>query len=209
MSHDIDVEQDDSAPKDSELNRVRALAQRQLDLQRRVAELEGDLKRANDDLKAVREVSLPNAMVEVGMKSFELAGGGSVTVEEMIVGSLTVANKEAGFAWLEDHGHGAIIKHEIKISFGRDEDTWAKKFLRDLAQRKKPLKFERKDTIAPQTLQAFIREQIANAMKENLDPKVAIPHDVFGVTTLRFAKVVDPQAAQAKKKQKAGSEESL
>jgi hypothetical protein len=165
--------------------------------------MEDDLKKKQADLKMVREVSLPVALLAVGMESFVLANGAAVKVKEMVVGNVAVADRPKMHDWLEEKGFGAIIKHEIKIFFGRDEDSWARKFLRDLAARKKPLKFERKDTVAAQTLQAFIREQVAQAKTENMDPNLVIPHDLFGIVTLRYAEVVDPAAVARKKAAKA------
>ena len=37
----------------------------------------------------------------------------------------TEANKEAAFNWLRNNGLGDIIKNEISVSFGRNEDNKA------------------------------------------------------------------------------------
>lgn len=107
---------------------------------------------------------------------------------------LVFTDQNEAHVWLEDNGHGDLIKHEIKILFGRDDGSWYKKFMADCAKRKRPLDFSRRDWVDPNTLGAFVREQIRNAAAQGVPPEQAIPFKVFGVHTATVAKLVAPKA---------------
>ena len=91
------------------------------------------------------------------------------------------ANEVKAFAWLEENDQARLVKRQFTVEFGKDEERWADKFQRDCAQRKKPLHMKRKKAVHPQSLQAFVKEQ--------LNEGVAIPMDLFGVMRQRFSKV--------------------
>lgn len=179
-------------PSDADLKSVQTLAARYVAVANEIADLESALERKNAEFKAIREHDLPLAMTTLGLRSFELVGGGSLKVKKTVVGGLSKDRQQDGFAWLEKHGHGGIIKHEIKVIFSKGEDSWARKFMADLAKRKKPVRAERKDFIAPQTLGAFIREQWSGFISGQVPPDKAIPKDLFGIQELTYAELELP-----------------
>ena len=85
--------------------------------------------------------------------------------------TITEANKEAAFNWLRNNGLGDIIKNEISVSFGRNEDTRAA----DYADLAKSHGFQptQKLKVEPMTLKALVRERI-EAGKE-------MPTEIFNV----------------------------
>lgn len=179
-------------PEESELKRIADLAREYLELENEIGIIEDRLSAKKLALKTLREQQLPLALTEVGMESFKLVGGREVRLKSMVAGSVSEANQSEAFAALEKNGHGGIIKHEIKILFSKGEEAWARKFLRDLSQRKRPLNAQRKDFIAPQTLGAFVREQVKEFEASGLDPATAMPDDLYrllGVYRLRYAEV--------------------
>lgn len=192
MLEEDDVVEAAPAPDDKDLAQVKDLAHRYLALEQECTQIEEQLKRKQLELRQIRESDLPLAMTTIGMTAFSLVGGGLVRVKEAIHAGISQANQPQAFSWLEKNGHGAIIKHEIKILFGKGEDAWAKKFLRDCAARKKLLRTERKDAVHPGTLTAFVKEQIAAAKAEGKSPENVIPYDILGVFTLRYAEVIFP-----------------
>ena len=72
--------------------------------------------------------------------------------------TITEANKEAAFNWLRQNGLGDIIKNEISVSFGRNEDNKAA----DYANLAKGQGFEpqQKLKVEPMTLKALVRERL-------------------------------------------------
>jgi hypothetical protein len=142
--------------------------------------------------------TLPEQMDEIGVSSFALANGAKVEVNSIVQGSIPspsgikkakgeerqalIKRREGCFAWLKDKGHGDLIKHEIALTFGRDSDEEVTKVktLLDGAG----FRYSDEEMVAPQTLGAFIREQIASG--------VDIPSDLFGLYTGKLAKIVRP-----------------
>lgn len=168
-------------PKDNVLGQLAGMAQEQKADEALVARLEEELAAAKEKLKTISEVTIPKFMDDCGMKDFTTKDGLRIDIVETIRGSIPKASETQAFSWLEDHNSGRLIKREFKIEFGKDEEAWAKKFQADLAKRKRPLKATVKRAVHPQTLAAYVREQ--------LEAGVAIPLDVFGVYRQRASKV--------------------
>ena len=166
------------------MTRLGGLAADQAHAEARVARLESELKEAKEGLRVISEVQMPALMEEAGMEEFSTSDGVKIKIATTIRGSIPANTQQEAFAWLEEHGHERLIKREFKIDFGKDEEKWADKFERDLAQRKKPLNVKRKKAVNPQTLQAFVREQ--------LEEGVNFPMSTFGVYRQTFSKVTIP-----------------
>ncbi len=154
------------APNDADLKRIADSARAVIKLENEIADLEAQLKQKNESLRQLQESTLPEAMRSAGLNSFELAKGWGVKIHRLITASIPTGKRTgedlrpAAFAHLESQGAGGLIKHVIVITFGRDEDAWAKKFLRDMAQRKKPLNAKREDSVHSGTLSAYVRERL-------------------------------------------------
>ena len=68
---------------------------------------------------------IPTMMAEMGLSHLKLMDGSSVDVKPNYSASISIANREAAFGWLRNNGLGDIIKNEISVSFGRNEDNKA------------------------------------------------------------------------------------
>lgn len=166
---------------DNVMAQLNGLASDQANAEALVTSLEERLKDAKLAARNISEKTLPAIMDELGLEKFKTTDGFEIQVKEEIRGSIPASNPEPAFKWLEDNGSEKLIKREFTIQFGKGEETWAKKFMRDLKQRKKPLNCKVKKTVHVQTLRAFIREQ--------LEEGVAIPMETFGVFRQRLTKV--------------------
>lgn len=181
-------------PSDASLQRVATLAREQVVRQRDVDRLKRELEAAVEALRVNMETDLPAAMLEVGMTSFGLTGGWSVEVDEAVTGSIPKdpVRTEEAHDWLEANRH-FIVKRRITILFGREDEAWAAKFMRDCAARKKPLNLETKKWVEPQTLSAFVREQLREAKSRNVDPETLAPTGLLGVFKRTYARVKAPK----------------
>ena len=81
-----------------------------------------DLKKEHDRLSG--EV-IPTMMAEMGLAHLKLSDGSTVDVKPNYSASISIANREKAFTWLRENGLGDIIKNEISVSFGRNEDNKA------------------------------------------------------------------------------------
>jgi len=127
-----------------------------------------NLKKKRDHISG--EV-IPTMMSEMGLAELKLHDGSHLKVSTSYRAHISEANKEAAFNWLRENGLGDIIKNEISVSFGRNEDNKAA----DYAELAKGQGFQptQKMKVEPMTLKALVRERI-EAGKE-------MPTEIFGV----------------------------
>jgi hypothetical protein len=100
---------------------------------------------------------IPTMMAEMGLAHPKLMDGSSVDVKPFYSANITVANKEKAFKWLRDNGLGDIIKNEISVSFGRNEENKAADYA-SLAQ-ERGFQPTQKMKVEPMTLKALVRER--------------------------------------------------
>ena len=114
-----------------------------------------DLKKKRDHISG--EV-IPTMLSEMGLSFLKLQDGSSVEVKTNYSATITQAKKEEAFKWLRENGLGDIIKNEISVSFGRNEDNKAA----DYAELAKGQGLEpmQKLKVEPMTLKALVRERI-------------------------------------------------
>ena len=68
---------------------------------------------------------IPTLMNEMSLSSLKLADGSSVEIKKIYGASIPIEKREAAFNWLRNNDLGDIIKNEITVSFGRNEDNKA------------------------------------------------------------------------------------
>ena len=110
-------------------------------------------------------------MSEMGLSQLKLMDGSSVDVKPYYAANISLKNKEVAYNWLRSNGLGDIIKNEITVSFGRNEDNKAAEYA-NLAkgQGYQPTQ---KLKVEPMTLKALVRERIENGKE--------MPTDIFNV----------------------------
>ena len=137
-------------------------------------EIKGDeelIKKKKKDLELISGEIIPTLLSEMGLSSLKLADGSSVDVKQNYKASISVANREKAYSWLRSNGLGDIIKNEITVSFGMNEDNKAATYA-NLAtgQGYQPTQTMK---VAPMTLKALVRER--NEAGKSL------PTDIFSV----------------------------
>jgi len=101
---------------------------------------------------------IPTMMTEMNISKFSLSDGAGVEVKPIYGASISIAKKEEAFNWLRNNGLGDLIKNEITVSFGRNEDNKAAEYA-GLAQGQgyQPVQ---KLKVEPMTLKALVRERL-------------------------------------------------
>ena len=153
---------------------VQSLADQVQRLEAMQQQLEVQEESVKDKKKQIEYLSgevIPTMMAEMGLSHLKLMDGSSVDVKPNYSATITVANMEAAFNWLRQNGLGDIIKNEISVSFGRNEDNKAADYAA-LAQ-ERGFQPTQKLKVEPMTLKALVRERI-EAGKE-------MPTEIFGV----------------------------
>ena len=116
---------------------------------------------------------LPTMMTEMGCSELTLKDNTKLKVSTSYKAHISEANKEMEFNWLRENGLGDIIKNEISVSFGRNEDNKAA----DYAELAKSSGFQptQKMKVEPMTLKALVRERLESGKE--------MPTEIFGVFT--------------------------
>ena len=132
---------------------------------------EETLKETKNELKLISGEVIPTMLSEMGLSSLKLADGSAVEVKPYYAANILIKNREAAYSWLRSNALGDIIKNEITVSFGRNEDNKAAEY----ANLAKGQGFQptQKLKVEPMTLKALVRERI-EAGKE-------MPMDIFNV----------------------------
>ena len=171
MSIDFEKDQQDAMRK---TENIRSLADQVESLENVVSTIDA----AEENLKLLKKKRdhisgdiIPTMMSEMGLAELKLHDGSHLKVSTTYRATITEANKETAFNWLRDNGLGDIIKNEILVSFGRNEDNKAA----DYAALAKGQGFQptQKMKVEPMTLKALVRERI-EANKE-------MPTEIFGI----------------------------
>ena len=171
MSINFEQDQQDAMSKTENIQSLADQVQRLEGLLHRIELSENNLK---DLKKAYQHISgevIPTMMSEMGLSELKLQDGSHLKVATSYRATITEANKEAAFTWLRNNGLGDIIKNEISVSFGRNEDNKAADYAA-LAQ-ERGYQPTQKLKVEPMTLKALVRERI-EAGKE-------MPTEIFGV----------------------------
>ena len=145
--------------------------------------MEESLKNKKKDLERVSGEIIPTLLSEMGLSSLKLADGSAVDVKPYYAANISAINRDAAYGWLRSNGLGDIIKNEITVSFGRNEDNKAAEY----ANLAKGQGFQptQKLKVEPMTLKAMVRERIEN----NKD----MPMDIFNVFVGNRTKITRKQ----------------
>ena len=156
---------------DNELSVVSGLANKQLQVGSELAELEGAVKAKKEELRLISEQELPDAMQAAGLNEIVLSSGEKISIGEFYSAHISKANQEVAYQWLTANGHEGLIKNEVSLRFGRDENEVVKETVSNLKAR--GLSPEVRQSVHPSTLKAFVREQLTSGND--------IPSEPFGI----------------------------
>ena len=133
--------------------------------------MEEALKTRKKEIDRISGEVIPTMLSEMGLSQLKLADGSSVDVKPFYSATISAQNKDRAYNWLRTNGLGDIIKNEISVSFGRNEDNKAASYA-DLAK-SNGYQPTQKLKVEPMTLKALVRERI-EAGKE-------MPTEIFNI----------------------------
>ena len=169
----FEEDQQDAMDKTKNIQSLADQVQMLEGLHKRIETGESSIKELKKEYQRISGEVIPTMMSEMGLSELKLSDGSHLKVSTTYRASITEANKETAFNWLRDNGLGDIIKNEILVSFGRNEDNKAASY----AELAKGQGFQptQKMKVEPMTLKALVRERI-EAGKE-------MPTEIFSVFT--------------------------
>jgi hypothetical protein len=144
--------------KNEDLSAIGALAKRAKELEKELEELEASVKERKEQQRLLLEETIPAMLSELGMMKFSMTDGSEITVKPFYSASIKEENRAQAFEWLRKHGFDDIIKNTVSVRFGRGEDDLCDTLLNHLREQNYPV--EQAQKVEPQTLKAWVREQV-------------------------------------------------
>ena len=148
----------------TEVNQLIDIQEKIFKQQERIEELKREEQRLSGDV-------IPTLLAETGFASLKLSDGSSIEVKPYYNASISPRNRETAYNWLRSNGLGDIIKNEVTVSFGRNEDNKAAEYA-NLAQ-SHGFEPTQRMKVEPMTLKALVRER--------LEKNKEVPSDLFNV----------------------------
>ena len=171
MTIDFEQDQENVLQKTTNIQTLADQVEKLEDLNKRLELQEENIKNTKKQIDNISGEVIPTMMSEMGLSHLNLMDGSSVDVKPNYSANISVANRDKAFQWLRENGLGDIIKTEISVSFGRNEDNKAADYAA-LAQ-ERGYQPTQKLKVEPMTLKALVRERI-EAVKE-------MPTELFNV----------------------------
>ena len=160
------------------MKQISELAETQVQLEDYITTSEKELADLKVQLYKVQQELLPEALLAIGMTSFTLKDGSTISCGKVYQAHISKANAEEAHKWLRDNGHGDIIKNEVKVNFGKDQDVEANAFKEQL--NKDGQTYTAKEPVHASTLKSFVRGELESGRQV---------HDSLGVHLTTVSKV--------------------
>ena len=182
---DINYEEDQRKSLDSidESSKLSAQVVKLTNLEDELADKETELKELKRKVELVSGEVIPTLMQEMNISTLKLADGTSVEVKPVYGASILVAKREEAFKWLRENGLGDLIKNEVIVSFGRNEDDKAIAYA-NFAQGQ-GYQPAQKLKVEPMTLKALVRERLESGQE--------MPFELFNVFSGNKTKITRRQ----------------
>jgi len=158
MTIDFEKDQEEVLDKTTNINKLADKIKQLQANQQQLQVQEDAIKQKKKDIDHLSGEIIPTMLSEMGLSFLKLQDGSSVEVKTNYSATITQANKEAAFNWLRENGLSDIIKNEISVSFGRNEDNKAADYA-ELAKGQ-GLEPQQKLKVEPMTLKALVRERM-------------------------------------------------
>ena len=170
-SIDFEKDQQEVIQKTDNIQTLADQVQKLNSLQQRMEMQEDNLKNTKKEFDHLSGEVIPTMMAEMGLSHLKLTDGSTVDVKPNYSANISVANRERAFNWLRENGLGDIIKNEISVSFGRNEDNKAADYAALAEER--GFQPTQKLKVEPMTLKALVRER--------LEAGKSMPTEIFNV----------------------------
>ena len=93
-----------------------------------IEQKEKEMKELKEDEKVQSGIIIPEIMGRMNLSTLKLKDGSEISVKQIYGASIKADKKIEAITWLRDNGLGDIVKNEITVAFGRDEDNKAQQY---------------------------------------------------------------------------------
>ena len=173
---------EDAPQQLNELNNPESLSGHVLELQKLEDEIKMDEEKLNKKKEQADRLSqqvIPEIMESMKLKTMKLRDGSAIEIKEIYSATIPLDKRVGAFNWLRNNDLGDLIKNEITVSFGRNEDNKASQYaILAQGQGYEPVQ---KLKVEPMTLKALVRERLESGQE--------MPSDLFNVFSGNRTKV--------------------
>lgn len=175
----VNLYQEEAEKAKPDLGELTKLCGEMENLESQCAEMEAALALKKGELQSYRVQKIPGLMTELGVKDLTLTSGAKIVLSRIINCRLNQLQKTEAFEWLEKREFGAMIKREVAVNFGRNEEDIAAKAVEALSAL--GLKPSVNKDVHFQTLSAWARRQV--------EAGGDVPATLFDLSILNIAKL--------------------
>ena len=163
------------------MSELTELADTLVELDSAVLEAEAALSELKLKRKTIAEKHLPQLMEQAGIETLKLSSGKKIAVQEFV--DARIKDPTVAFDWLRETNNESIIKNQITIALGRNEDDRAQEIVNKL-KREYDIDADQRVTVHNMTLKSFCKDALDN-------PELAesLPREAFGIYQGKRAKV--------------------
>jgi hypothetical protein len=149
-------------PTDAETREIAGWVSKVQALEEKMAALEAELTEAKAQRRHVTTVDLPLAFQALGITRMDLAGL-TLTIRDIVAPNVKKDDVEAMHLWLEENGHGDLIKRLVKVPLGRGEDEALAKLEAYLSQER--IEYDLTEGVAHNTLAAWAKMMVTDGQE--------------------------------------------
>lgn len=98
------------------------------DVQQEIQNYKDRIKDLEESEKYFSQVVIPDMMNAMNLKTMKLKDGSEIEISNKFFANALAAKRAEAYQWLRENGLGNIVKNEITVRFGKDEDTKAMQY---------------------------------------------------------------------------------
>ena len=98
------------------------------DIQQEIQNYKDRIKDLEDNESYLSEVVIPDMMLAMNLKTMKLKDGSELEIDNKFFATALAPKRAEAYQWLRENGLGNIVKNEITVRFGKDEDTKATQY---------------------------------------------------------------------------------
>jgi len=98
------------------------------DIQQEIQNYKDRIKDLEDSEKYYSQVIIPDIMNAMNLKTMKLKDGSEIEIDNKFYATALASKRAEAYQWLRENGLGNIVKNEITVRFGKDEDNKATQY---------------------------------------------------------------------------------
>lgn len=110
-----------SLPSDASMSELSVLVKELVDVRDRIERGEALLATLKKEELRLSNEAVPSKMDEIGFTEVKLPSGQKVSYKPFYSGRIRPEREPEAFGWLEENGHGGVIKGEVVIPYRRPQ----------------------------------------------------------------------------------------